>query len=90
MEKIAKMSSYLTSESVKDFQTRMQILTLFGLNLINLDPAAWTRLGVHLGLFFKAVQGQATPEQLLYWVQKGAVTLNGVIGCFAMTEVLCY
>ena len=40
-----------------------------------------------MGLFFKAVQGQATPEQLLYWVQKGAVTLNGVIGCFAMTEL---
>ena len=30
MEKISKMASYLTSESVKDFQTRMQILTLFG------------------------------------------------------------
>jgi acyl-CoA oxidase len=80
MEKISRMAGYLASESVSDFQERMNILTLF-------DPAAWTRIGVHLGLFFGALSGQATPEQLLYWVQKGAVTLNGVIGCFAMTEI---
>jgi acyl-CoA oxidase len=80
MEKIAKMANYLTNESVHDFRARMSILTLF-------DPASWTRIGVHLGLFFSSLQGQATSEQLLYWVQKGAVTLNGVIGCFAMTEL---
>jgi acyl-CoA oxidase len=80
MEKISRMAGYLTSESVQDFKARMSMLTMF-------DPASWTRIGVHLGLFFSAVQGQATPDQLLYWVQKGAVTLNGVIGCFAMTEL---
>ena len=40
-----------------------------------------------IGLFFSAVSGQATSEQLSYWVQKGALTLNGIIGCFAMTEL---
>ncbi|KAJ3308106.1 fatty-acyl coenzyme A oxidase [Boothiomyces sp. JEL0838] len=80
MEKIAKMGYYLTAESVHAFKKRMNVLTLF-------DPASWTRIGVHLGLFLNSVQGQATPEQLSYWVQKGAVTLNGVIGCFAMTEL---
>jgi acyl-CoA oxidase len=39
------------------------------------------------GLFFGALQGQATPEQFTYWVQKGALALNGMVGCFAMTEL---
>ncbi|KAJ3302637.1 fatty-acyl coenzyme A oxidase [Kappamyces sp. JEL0829] len=74
MEKIARMGGYLTSEPVADFKERMNMLTMF-------DPASWTRIGVHF------VSGQATSEQLSYWVQKGALTLNGVIGCFAMTEL---
>jgi hypothetical protein len=40
-----------------------------------------------VGLFFGALQGQATPEQFSYWVSKGALALNGVIGCFGMTEL---
>lgn len=30
---------------------------------------------------------QGTPEQVAYWVSRGAVNLNGVIGCFGMTEL---
>ena len=39
------------------------------------------------GLFFGALQGSATPGQFSYWASKGAVSLNGMIGCFAMTEI---
>ncbi|KAJ3081391.1 fatty-acyl coenzyme A oxidase [Quaeritorhiza haematococci] len=39
------------------------------------------------GLFFNTLRGQATPAQFSHWVQKGAVTLNGLVGCFAMTEL---
>lgn len=80
MQKIRRMAGYLGSESVNDFRVRMQVLTL-------LDPGSWTRIGVHYGLFFGALQGQATPDQFSYWVAKGAVSLNGLVGCFAMTEL---
>lgn len=33
------------------------------------------------------IKGQATPEQFMHWTQKGAISLNGIIGCFAMTEL---
>lgn len=80
MKKVRRLAYYLANEPVSQFKMRMQTITL-------LDPATWTRIGVHLGLFFGALQGQATSEQFSYWVQKGAVSLNGVIGCFAMTEI---
>ena len=51
------------------------------------DPGAWTRIGVHFGLFFGALRGGATPAQFSYWVGKGALSLQGVTGCFAMTEL---
>lgn len=34
-----------------------------------------------------ALQSNASPGQLSYWFQKGALSLNGVVGCFAMTEL---
>ncbi|KAI8909610.1 acyl-CoA dehydrogenase/oxidase C-terminal [Gorgonomyces haynaldii] len=80
MQKVARMATYLASEPVSHFKARMNILTLF-------DPAAWTRFGVHIGLFFGALQGQSTPEQFSHWVSKGAITMNGMAGCFAMTEL---
>ncbi|KAJ9059379.1 fatty-acyl coenzyme A oxidase [Entomophthora muscae] len=52
-----------------------------------IDPAFYTRFGVHAGLFLGAIQGQATPSQMEYWIKKGAITLNGCTGCFAMTEL---
>lgn len=35
----------------------------------------------------QAVRGGATTSQFNYWVDKGILGLNGVIGCFGMTEV---
>lgn len=38
-------------------------------------------------LFIGSLQSNATPSQMTYWFQKGAVSLSGMIGCFAMTEL---
>lgn len=51
------------------------------------DPAFWTRFGVHYGLFLGALRSGATTGQMNYWVSHGAITLNGLIGCFGMTEL---
>ncbi|KAH9249269.1 hypothetical protein BASA81_012996 [Batrachochytrium salamandrivorans] len=80
MQKVRLLAHFVSNESVKEFKMRMSVVTL-------IDPGTWTRLGVHFGLFFGALQGQATSEQLQHWVSKGALTLNGLIGCFAMTEL---
>ena len=80
MQKVRRIASYLSRESVEKFRKRMEILAI-------LDPGTWTRVGVHFGLFFGALRGGANAQQLSYWIQKGAVSLNGVIGCFAMTEL---
>ncbi|EGF79196.1 hypothetical protein BATDEDRAFT_89509 [Batrachochytrium dendrobatidis JAM81] len=80
MQKVRRLAYYVANEPVRNFKMRMSVLTL-------VDPGTWTRVGVHFGLFFGALQGQATSEQLQFWVSKGAVTLNGLVGCFAMTEL---
>ncbi|KAJ3052648.1 fatty-acyl coenzyme A oxidase [Rhizophlyctis rosea] len=80
MAKVRRAAYYVAHESQETFKRRMEIISV-------LDPATWTRIGVHYGLFFGALRGQATPEQFSYWAQKGAVTLNGMVGCFAMTEL---
>lgn len=80
MQKVRRMAYYLANEPVAHFRARMRILTLF-------DAASWTRFGVHIGLFFNTLQGQSTPEQFSYWISKGAITMNGMAGCFAMTEL---
>lgn len=49
------------------------------------DPAFWTRFGVAYGLFLGALRSGATSNQFNYWMDKGVLGLNGVIGCFAMT-----
>lgn len=38
-------------------------------------------------MFVGALQSNATPGQLGYWFEKGALSLTGFIGCFAMTEL---
>ncbi|KAJ3044215.1 fatty-acyl coenzyme A oxidase [Rhizophlyctis rosea] len=80
MAKVRRAAYYVAHESQETFKKRMEIISV-------LDPGTWTRIGVHYGLFFGALRGQATPEQFSYWAQKGAVTLNGMVGCFAMTEL---
>jgi acyl-CoA oxidase len=39
------------------------------------------------GLFVGALQSNATSGQLGYWFQNGALSLSGMVGCFAMTEL---
>jgi hypothetical protein len=51
------------------------------------DPAFWTRFGVHYGLFLGAIRSGATANQFSYWLDKGVLGLNGITGCFAMTEL---
>ncbi|KAG1458377.1 hypothetical protein G6F56_006410 [Rhizopus delemar] len=80
MEKFRSMLHYLQNESVDQFKKRMEIVSL-------IDPGFWTRFGVHYGLFVGALQSNATSGQLGYWFEKGALSLNSFIGCFAMTEL---
>ncbi|KAJ3288912.1 fatty-acyl coenzyme A oxidase [Borealophlyctis nickersoniae] len=80
MAKVRRIAHYIAHESLDTFKKRMELVSM-------LDPATWTRAGVHYGLFFGALRGGATPAQFSYWVQKGAMTLNGMVGCFAMTEL---
>ena len=80
MEKFKSFVHHLSNEPLDIFRLRMELVSL-------VDPGFWTRLGVHYGLFFGTLQGQATPAQFSYWAQKGAMSLNGMVGCFAMTEM---
>lgn len=80
MAVVRKLAHYFSHEPVHVSQTRMQLLSV-------INPGAWTRVGVHYGLFFNTLRGQATSEQFAYWASKGAIALNGITGCFAMTEL---
>ncbi|KAK8854478.1 hypothetical protein IAR55_003216 [Kwoniella newhampshirensis] len=80
MEKFASMVYFVTNESLETFSLRMQLIGIA-------DPSFWTRFGVAYGLFLGALRSGATPNQLSYWIDKGVLGLNGVIGCFAMTEL---
>ncbi|KAI9097159.1 acyl-CoA dehydrogenase/oxidase C-terminal [Phlyctochytrium arcticum] len=80
MARVRRAAHYVTNEPTGVFKQRMELISV-------LDPGTWTRVGVHYGLFFGALRGGATPEQFSYWAQKGAVTLKGMVGCFAMTEL---
>ncbi|KAG1086296.1 hypothetical protein G6F42_021047 [Rhizopus arrhizus] len=80
MEKFRSLVHHLSNESIDIFKKRMEIVSL-------IDPGFWTRFGVHYGLFVGALQSNATSGQLGYWFQKGALSLSGMVGCFAMTEL---
>ncbi|KAJ1985896.1 fatty-acyl coenzyme A oxidase [Dimargaris cristalligena] len=80
LAKFGNIINFMESEPAPVFWQRMAVLSV-------VDPAFWTRLGVHMGLFLGAVRGQATSEQLDYWVGKGAMNLGGMVGCFGMTEL---
>ncbi|GAN08308.1 acyl-CoA oxidase [Mucor ambiguus] len=80
MEKFRSLVHHLSNESLDVFKKRMEIVSL-------IDPGFWTRFGVHYGLFVGALQSNATSGQLGYWFQKGALSLSGMVGCFAMTEL---
>ncbi|CEJ01590.1 Putative Acyl-coenzyme A oxidase [Rhizopus microsporus] len=80
MAKFRSMLHHLQNEPVDQFKKRMEIVSL-------VDPGFWTRFGVHYGLFVGALQSNATPGQLGYWFERGALSLNNFVGCFAMTEL---
>ncbi|KAJ2289942.1 fatty-acyl coenzyme A oxidase, partial [Coemansia sp. RSA 2706] len=80
MKKIRRLADQATSRPLEETMVRMGIISV-------VDPGFWTRFGVHFGLFFGALQGQATPAQLAYWMERGAFTMQGVTGCFGMTEL---
>jgi acyl-CoA oxidase len=74
------MIQFVNNESPKDFTLRLQLLIL-------VDPGFLTRLAVHYGLFLNTIMGQGMPEQVSYWVGRGAGDFKGIIGCYAMTEL---
>ncbi|KAI9360642.1 acyl-CoA dehydrogenase/oxidase C-terminal [Pilaira anomala] len=80
MEKFRSLIHHLSNEPLDIFKKRMEIVSL-------IDPGFWTRFGVHYGLFVGALQSNATSGQLGYWFQRGALSLSGMVGCFAMTEL---
>ncbi|GAA6022005.1 hypothetical protein JCM11491_005491 [Sporobolomyces phaffii] len=80
MSKFATMVHYVTNERLDVFTKRMELMGLA-------DPAFWTRYGVHYGLFLGALRSGATSNQMSYWMSKGVLGLNGMVGCFGMTEL---
>ncbi|KAI7869392.1 acyl-CoA dehydrogenase/oxidase C-terminal [Spinellus fusiger] len=80
MLRFSSLVDHLQNEPLEHFRKRMEIVSI-------LDPGFWTRFGVHYGLFIGALQSNATSGQLSYWFGKGSLSLNGIIGCFAMTEL---
>ncbi|KAJ1917163.1 fatty-acyl coenzyme A oxidase [Mycoemilia scoparia] len=80
MAKVRRMADDLLTKSKEQVFQKMAMISV-------VDPGFWTRFGVHIGLFFGALQGQATPSQLSYWLERGAMTMQGIIGCFGMTEL---
>ncbi|KAJ1960975.1 fatty-acyl coenzyme A oxidase [Dipsacomyces acuminosporus] len=80
MSKIRRLADLATSRPLEESMVRLSIISV-------IDPGFWTRFGVHFGLFFGALQGQATPSQLAYWMDKGALSMQGITGCFGMTEL---
>ncbi|KAI7834896.1 acyl-CoA dehydrogenase/oxidase C-terminal [Kickxella alabastrina] len=80
MSKVRRLADLATARPLEETMLRMTIVSV-------VDPGFWTRFGVHFGLFFGALQGQATPSQLGYWMEKGALSMQGITGCFGMTEL---
>ena len=80
MKKFRNMAHYITSDPEQVSFLRLSLVSI-------VDPGFWTRFGVHYGLFFNALRGQANSNQLAYWIQRGAASLQGMVGCFCMTEL---
>ncbi|KAJ2517761.1 fatty-acyl coenzyme A oxidase [Coemansia sp. RSA 1939] len=80
MSKVRRLADLAVSRPLDETMMRLSIVSV-------VDPGFWTRFGVHFGLFFGALQGQATPSQLAYWLEKGALSMQGITGCFGMTEL---
>ncbi|KAK4051733.1 fatty-acyl coenzyme A oxidase [Microbotryomycetes sp. JL221] len=80
MAKFRSMVHFVVNEKLDVFTKRMELIGIA-------DPAFWTRFGVHYGLFLGAIRSGATSNQFSYWLEKGVLGLNGMAGCFGMTEL---
>ena len=80
MSRAVFLASKTDYESISELRIRFRVLSL-------IDPGFLTRMGVHYGLFLGTISGSGTEEQLTYWIEKGALSLKGVTGCFGMTEM---
>ncbi|KAJ2783856.1 fatty-acyl coenzyme A oxidase [Coemansia javaensis] len=80
MTKVRRIADLAISRPIEETGHRMSLVSV-------VDAGFWTRVGVHFGLFFGALQGQATPAQLAYWMSRGALSMQGITGCFGMTEL---
>jgi acyl-CoA oxidase len=68
------------NEPIPMFKLRFEVINL-------VDPGFYTRVGVHYGLFVSNLQSQCTSSQFTYWIEQGALNMQGMFGCFAMTEL---
>lgn len=81
MVKVAAMAEMISQQNTEgDIRDLMMHLSV-------LDPGAYTRVGVHFGLFLAGVRGSGTSQQLNHWVSIGAGSLRNFFGCFGMTEL---
>lgn len=80
LERVAVLAESVQAAPEEDSYRRFAIMNM-------LDTSTTTRTGVHFGLFFGAIRGSGTDEQLNYWVSKGAGTLRRFYGSFSMTEL---
>lgn len=80
MAQFNSMVYYVTNERLDVFTKRMELIGIAA-------SSFWTRFGVHYGLFLGAIRSGATSNQFSYWLEKGVLGLNGMAGCFGMTEL---
>ena len=80
MTRARNLVFHMQNDSMENSRLRFDIISL-------VDPGFMTRMGVHYGLFLGALMGSGTGEQIAYWLEKGAYNLQGMIGCFGMTEL---
>lgn len=80
MHRVSILNNYIDNDNETFLSTRFALTGIA-------DPNTITRCGVHFGLFLSTVRGSGTPEQLQYWLGRGAGRLKRFFGCFAMTEL---
>ena len=97
MEKFASMVYFVTTESLETFSLRMQLIGIadpsfwtrfgvsYGLFLGALRSGATPNQLSECPCF--SCLGGVADSLLGYWIDRGVLGLNGVIGCFAMTEL---
>lgn len=81
MARVGRIAQY-TAASKSEDEARLES-SIFSLA----DPSAYTRCGVHYGLFVSGIRGSGTAEQFQYWISQGAGTVQNFAGCFGMTEL---